>query len=44
LTGVFIGLPIFLTWEVALPIAGWSYYRRTRVNQGNACRRSSELR
>ncbi|WP_157522458.1 hypothetical protein [Herbidospora cretacea] len=23
-------LPIFLAWMVALPVAGWSYYRRTR--------------
>ncbi|MFB9880195.1 hypothetical protein ACFFMN_19815 [Planobispora siamensis] len=30
LTGAFIGLPIFLAWMIALPIAGWSYYRRTR--------------
>ena len=30
LTGALIGLPILLAWTVALPVAGWSYYRRTR--------------
>ncbi|MBG0563855.1 hypothetical protein [Actinoplanes aureus] len=30
LTGALIGLPILLAWTVALPAAGWSYYRRTR--------------
>ena len=30
LTGALIGLPILLAWTVALPTAGWSYYRRTR--------------
>ncbi|GII04017.1 hypothetical protein Pta02_60250 [Planobispora takensis] len=30
LTGAFIGLPVFLAWMIALPVAGWSYYRRTR--------------
>ncbi|WP_157519692.1 hypothetical protein [Herbidospora daliensis] len=31
LTGAFVGLPLFLAWTVALPLAGWSYYRRTRA-------------
>jgi hypothetical protein len=30
LTGALVGLPILLAWTVALPVAGWSYYRRTR--------------
>ncbi|MET7950457.1 hypothetical protein [Micromonospora sp. NPDC005324] len=30
-TGVLIGLPLLLAWTVALPLAGWSYYRRTRL-------------
>ncbi|MFD6682503.1 hypothetical protein [Micromonospora parva] len=29
-TGVLIGLPLLLAWTFALPVAGWSYYRRTR--------------
>lgn len=29
-TGVLIGLPLLLAWTVALPLAGWSYYRRTQ--------------
>jgi hypothetical protein len=29
-TGVLIGLPLLVAWEIALPMAGWSYYRRTR--------------
>ncbi|WP_090769408.1 hypothetical protein [Nonomuraea maritima] len=32
LTGAFIGLPVFLAWVIALPVAGWSYYQRTRRN------------
>lgn len=24
------GLPLLLAWTFALPVAGWSYYRRTR--------------
>ncbi|WP_433062102.1 hypothetical protein [Dactylosporangium sp. CS-033363] len=34
LAGAFVGLPILLAWTVALPVAGWSYYRRTRVTAG----------
>lgn len=30
ITGALIGLPILLAWTVALPVAGWSYFRRTR--------------
>ncbi|MEG3634868.1 hypothetical protein [Micromonospora palythoicola] len=30
ITGALVGLPIFLAWAVALPVAGWSYFRRTR--------------
>ncbi|MDG4839040.1 hypothetical protein O7631_21190 [Micromonospora sp. WMMD967] len=30
-TGVLVGLPLLLAWTVALPLAGWSYYRRTRL-------------
>ena len=30
LTGALIGLPLLLAWTVALPVAGWSYFRRTR--------------
>ena len=30
LTGALIGLPVMLAWAVALPVAGWSYFRRTR--------------
>ncbi|MDG4821369.1 hypothetical protein O7635_05810 [Asanoa sp. WMMD1127] len=30
ITGALVGLPIFLAWMVALPLAGWSYFRRTR--------------
>ena len=30
LTGALVGLPVLLAWTVALPVAGWSYYRRTR--------------
>lgn len=30
LTGALVGLPVLLAWAVALPTAGWSYYRRTR--------------
>ncbi|KAB1911281.1 hypothetical protein [Micromonospora sp. AMSO31t] len=29
--GVLIGLPLLLAWAIALPMAGWSYYRRTRA-------------
>ncbi|MGC4815925.1 hypothetical protein [Micromonospora sp. DT63] len=32
-TGVLIGLPLLLAWAIALPLAGWSYYRRTRVSR-----------
>jgi hypothetical protein len=31
ITGVLIGLPLLLAWTIALPTAGWSYYRRTRA-------------
>ncbi|MET7969166.1 hypothetical protein [Micromonospora sp. NPDC005305] len=30
-TGVLIGLPLLLAWATALPMAGWSCYRRTRA-------------
>ncbi|GAB3338942.1 hypothetical protein GCM10027452_11930 [Micromonospora halotolerans] len=30
-TGVLLGLPLLLAWAIALPVAGWSYYRRTRA-------------
>ncbi|MEV6602035.1 hypothetical protein AB0M36_35065 [Actinoplanes sp. NPDC051346] len=30
ITGALIGLPILLAWTVALPVAGWSYFQRTR--------------
>ena len=30
ITGALVGLPILLAWTVALPAAGWSYYRRPR--------------
>jgi hypothetical protein len=30
ITGALIGLPILLAWTVALPVTGWSYFRRTR--------------
>ncbi|MEU5564933.1 hypothetical protein [Micromonospora musae] len=29
-SGVLVGLPLLVAWEIALPVAGWSYYRRTR--------------
>ncbi|MEV4122005.1 hypothetical protein [Micromonospora sp. NPDC049645] len=29
-TGVLIGLPLLVAWTIALPLAGLSYYRRTR--------------
>ncbi|MET8277808.1 hypothetical protein [Micromonospora sp. NPDC005174] len=32
-TGVLIGLPLLVAWAIALPLAGWSYYRRTRARR-----------
>jgi hypothetical protein len=36
LTGALIGLPLLLAWAGALPVAAWSYYRRTRSTAGRA--------
>ncbi|WP_146763170.1 hypothetical protein [Micromonospora noduli] len=42
-TGVLIGLPLLLAWAVALPLAGWSYFRRTRRPRRDRRRRSAAV-